>query len=47
VVAEELDGSVTEFQFRNIQENLTIASEQFKFRVPQGVEMIEVTEVSP
>lgn len=47
VVAEELDGSVTEFQFRNLQENLSIASDQFKFSVPRGVEMIEATEVTP
>jgi outer membrane lipoprotein carrier protein len=47
VVAEELDGSITEFQFRNVQENPAIAAEQFKFSPPRGVEMIETTEVAP
>lgn len=44
---EELDGSVTEFGFRNIQENLPMKPSLFRFTPPPGVEVIEGQELEP
>jgi outer membrane lipoprotein carrier protein len=46
IVIEELDGAVTEFQFSNMVENLSIPDQQFRFTAPDGVEMIETTELA-
>jgi len=44
---EELDGSVTEFTFRDIQENIVLKSDLFHFVPPPGVEVIEGQDVEP
>jgi outer membrane lipoprotein carrier protein len=38
---EQLDGSVTEYRFRNQRENVEVADTQFHFVPPAGVEMVE------
>ncbi|HVP44581.1 MAG TPA: outer membrane lipoprotein chaperone LolA [Terriglobales bacterium] len=45
IVAEELDGSSTEFRFRNQQENVNIPDTRFQFHPPAGVEMIQAGDV--
>ena len=45
IVAEELDGSSTEFRFRNQQENVNIPDTRFQFHPPAGVEMIQADDV--
>lgn len=40
IVVEEVDGSQTEFSFRDPKENVSIADSQFKFAPPAGVEVI-------
>jgi outer membrane lipoprotein carrier protein len=47
IVIEEIDGTRTEFAFTNIQENVTIADQQFKFVPPPGIEMVETTQLQP
>ncbi len=44
IVIEELDGSVTEFRFRNLQENLSMSDDRFRFSPPEGAEVIEAEE---
>jgi outer membrane lipoprotein carrier protein len=44
---EELDGSTTEFQFSNIQENVAVKPELFHFTPPAGVEVVEGQDVEP
>jgi outer membrane lipoprotein-sorting protein len=44
---EELDESVTEFIFRDIQENVTVKPELFRFVPPPGVEVIAGEDVEP
>src|SRR5437879_4276352 len=46
IVIEEIDGAVTEFQFSNMVENLSIPDRQFRFTAPAGVEIIEATELA-
>jgi outer membrane lipoprotein carrier protein len=45
IVAEELDGSVTEFRFQAQKENVKIADAQFSFSPPPGVEIVAGTEM--
>ena len=40
IVVEEVDGSQTEFTFRDPRENIQIADSEFKFTPPAGVETI-------
>jgi outer membrane lipoprotein carrier protein len=40
LVAEEVDGAVTEYIFREIREDLTIGEDRFRFTPPPGVETI-------
>jgi len=47
IVIEEIDGTRTEFAFTNIQENVTIADQEFKFTPPPGIEMVETTQLQP
>jgi outer membrane lipoprotein carrier protein len=47
IFIEELDGAITDFHFSNIQEDISVKAELFKFRVPQGVQLIETTEGGP
>jgi outer membrane lipoprotein carrier protein len=44
---EQLDGSVTEFHFRNTQDNAPIADAKFRPSVPAGVHWIETEDLSP
>jgi outer membrane lipoprotein carrier protein len=44
---EELDGSTTEFVFQDIQENVPVKANLFRFTPPQGVEIIEGQDVEP
>ncbi len=45
IVAEELDGSTTEFRFRNQQENVPVPEARFQFHPPPGVETIQAEDV--
>ncbi len=45
IVAEELDGSSTEFRFRNQRENVNIPDARFQFHPPAGVELIQAEDV--
>ncbi len=45
IVAEEVDGSTTEFRFSNQRENVALPDAQFRFHPPPGVEMIQVEDV--
>lgn len=45
IVVEELDGSMTEFRFRQQKENVKIADGQFSFMPPAGVEVVAGTEM--
>lgn len=45
IVAEEVDGSTTEFRFSNQREQVPLPDAQFQFRAPPGVEMIEAQDV--
>ncbi|MDP9269240.1 MAG: outer membrane lipoprotein carrier protein LolA [Acidobacteriota bacterium] len=47
IIVEEVDGSTTEFRFRNIIENAAIEDAKFRFTPPPGVQLIESTEVAP
>jgi len=44
---EELDGSSTEFVFRDIQQNIPVKSDLFRFTPPPGVEIVESENVEP
>jgi len=41
IVIEEADGSVTEYRFADQQEDAAIPDQQFRFKPPPGVEVIE------
>ena len=41
IVIEEADGSVTEYRFVDQREDVAIADQQFRFKAPPGVEVIE------
>ncbi len=45
ILAEELDGSSTEFRFRNQRENVSIPDDRFQFHPPAGVELIQAEDV--
>ena len=47
IFIEELDGSITDFRFTNIQEDVPVGSELFKFKAPAGVQVIETNEGAP
>ena len=47
IYIEELDGSTTEFIFRNIQENVSIKPDLFRFVPPKGVELVESENAEP
>jgi outer membrane lipoprotein carrier protein len=40
ILIEEVDGSVTEYRFTNQRENVVVPDRQFRFAVPDGVEVI-------
>jgi outer membrane lipoprotein carrier protein len=41
ILIEDVDGSVTEYRFTNQRENVAVSDQQFKFAVPDGVEVID------
>jgi outer membrane lipoprotein-sorting protein len=41
ILIEEVDGSVTEYRFTSQKENVGVADQQFRFAVPDGVEVID------
>jgi outer membrane lipoprotein carrier protein len=41
ILIEELDGSVTEYRFNNQRENVAVPDQQFRFALPDGVEVID------
>jgi len=47
IVAQEIDGSSTEFAFSRLLENGAIPDTRFRFRPPAGVEIIETTGLAP
>ena len=44
---EELDGSSTEFIFRDLQENMSLKSDLFHFTPPAGVEIVDAQNLEP
>lgn len=46
LVVEELDGSVTEFQFSVEQDNPVLPDGRFEFKPPAGVEILQGTELT-
>ena len=44
---EEIDGSTTEFVFTEIQENIPVKPDLFRFTPPAGVEVVEGHELEP
>ena len=44
---EELDGSTTEFQFSDIQQNVAVKPDLFHFTPPPGVEVVEGQDGEP
>jgi outer membrane lipoprotein carrier protein len=46
LVVEELDGSITEFQFSAEQDNPVLPDERFEFKPPAGVEVLQGTELT-
>jgi outer membrane lipoprotein carrier protein len=47
IYIEELDGSQTEFRFKDQKENVSLADSRFSFKPPAGVEVMEATELQP
>lgn len=47
IFVESLDGSTTEFRFKNQKENIALSQSQFSFSPPPGVEVMEATELEP
>jgi outer membrane lipoprotein carrier protein len=45
ILIEEVDGSTTEFRFRDQRENMPMADSSFQFKVPAGVEIIQAEDV--
>ena len=47
ILVEELDGSTTEFQFSDIQQNVAVKPDMFRFAPPPGVEVVEGQDLEP
>ncbi len=45
IVAEEVDGSTTEFRFSNQKEDVPVSESKFQFHPPEGVEVIQAEDV--
>ena len=41
ILIQEVDGSVTEYRFNSQRENVAVSDQQFRFAVPDGVEVID------
>jgi outer membrane lipoprotein carrier protein len=46
LIANEVDGSTTEFRFENQRENMPVSDTRFKFSPPPGVETVEAAELA-
>ncbi|HET8668594.1 MAG TPA: outer membrane lipoprotein chaperone LolA [Terriglobales bacterium] len=46
IVAQEADGSITEFRFSNERTNIPVPDAKFKFSPPAGVETVQANELS-
>ncbi len=46
IVVDELDGSTTEFQFSQEQDNPPLPDKEFEFKPPAGVEILQGTELT-
>ncbi len=46
LIAQELDGSTTEFRFENQRENAPMSDARFKFSPPAGVETVEASDLA-
>ena len=46
IILREIDGTVTDFHFTNIQENLPVQDSLFRFTPPPGVEVIEESQIA-
>ena len=42
---DEVDGSVTEFQFRDQRENVSVNEQRFRFSPPPGVEVVDAEDL--
>jgi outer membrane lipoprotein-sorting protein len=38
---EQVDGSTTEYRFSQEKENVEVADQRFRFRLPAGVEVVD------
>ena len=47
ISVEELDGTYTEFRFRDPKENVQVADQRFRFVPPPGVEVMQANELEP
>jgi outer membrane lipoprotein-sorting protein len=47
IVVEEVDGSTTEFRFRNLVEDVRVEDAQFRFTAPPGVAIVDSAGVVP
>lgn len=47
ISVEELDGTFTEFRFRDPKENVQLREQMFKFSPPPGVEVMQANELEP
>lgn len=45
IVAEEADGSTTEFRFADQKENIAVSDQRFRFSPPPGVETVEASDL--
>lgn len=41
IIIQEVDGTTTEFRFSDIQEDIAVADDLFRFKVPPGVTLTE------
>ncbi len=45
MLIDEVDGSVTEFQFRDQRENVNVKEQRFRFSPPPGVEVVDAQDL--
>jgi outer membrane lipoprotein carrier protein len=45
IIAQDADGSTTEFRFANEKQNIAVSDGRFKFSPPPGVETVDATEL--
>ena len=47
IVIQEVDGTTTEFRFANVEENVAVQDNLFRFTPPPGVEIIDQKQLTP